>query len=299
LVNSKTTLVVTLGGKPQLVTFLLDLLLSRGETIDQVVTVYIAHYSRSQNAYEKIKSEFIDGRYNGHSCSLRGEPIQVGKSTLKDIRTPEEVETVRQHMHRLLAEFKSQNQRIQLGLSGGRRLISLIAFAAAMQYLTPVDHVWHLNVPYELDDRNRDGKIMHVPPNSNVFLVPVPFVPWVAYFPNLEHLLKRSPQEIGETSMGWLSEEERDRCQRVWNSLTRRQQEVLAELATGQTRQEVAQILKIAVTTVDSHRDSILEKCCLVWEAQSGEEFDVRFLRQYFAPYLAGKKWFNDSPPIS
>lgn len=282
-------LVATMGGKPQLVTFLLDLLLARGEAIDQVFVVYIAPYGRSQTAFKKLKREFSKDCYCGRTCSLRGIPIQVGASTLEDIRTPDEVEIVRQNVHNLFEEIKKQGQRIHLGLSGGRRIISLIAFAAAMQYLTPVDHIWHLNVPYELDDQNREGEILHAPSNSNLYLVPVPFVPWVAYFPNLEHLLKRSPQEVGETSMGWLSEEERGRCQLVWNTLTLRQKEILSLLATGQTRHEMADKLGIAVTTIDSHRESILEKCCLVWEAQSGEEFDARFLQQYFGPFLAGK----------
>ena len=40
----KTTLIATLGGQPQKVTFLLDLLLARGEEIDQTSD----HYSVTQ-----------------------------------------------------------------------------------------------------------------------------------------------------------------------------------------------------------------------------------------------------------
>jgi len=42
MMKKSTTLVATLGGQPQIITFTLDLLLARGEQIDQVVIVYLA-----------------------------------------------------------------------------------------------------------------------------------------------------------------------------------------------------------------------------------------------------------------
>ena len=104
----------------------------------------------------------------------------------------------------------------------------------------------------------------------------------------LADLLNRSPQEIGETTRGWLDVKERDNCFRVWKELTHRQQEVLQAFASGLSRQEVAQKLGIAVTTVDSHRKSILSRCEVMWEAQSGGDFDTQFLQKYFGPFLAG-----------
>jgi CRISPR-associated protein Csx14 len=93
---------------------------------------------------------------------------------------------------------------------------------------------------------------------------------------------------MGEASFGWLNETERTHCRRVWEVLTPRQREVLRGFAAGLSRQEVAQQLNISVTTVDTHRDHILAQCRLVWETQAGEEFNVKFLQQYFGPYVAG-----------
>jgi CRISPR-associated protein Csx14 len=286
--SSNTTLVATLGGQPQVVTYLLDLLLARGEAVDQVRAVYIAPYLRSKTAFERLSKEFADGRYAGYPCSFHGHPIQTGGSDLPDIRTPEEVEAVRQSMTALLKELKEQRHTVHLGLSGGRRLISLTALAAAMQYLTPADRLWHIHVPTEFEEKTRDGAIMHAPTDAGVRLIAVPFVPWVAYIPGLATLLKRSPREMGEAAYGWLDEDERARCSRVWEALTQRQKEVLRAFASGLSRQEVAEKLSIAVTTVDSHRDSILEQCELSWQGQSGEDFNVQALQKYFGPFLSG-----------
>ena len=87
----------------------------------------------------------------------------------------------------------------------------MIALAAAMQYLTPVDHLWHINVSAYILEKSRDGKIMHLPPESEVHLLPVPFVPWVSYFPGLADIMNRSPQEINETTRGWLDVKEHNK----------------------------------------------------------------------------------------
>ena len=101
----------------------------------------------------------------------------------------------------------------------------MIALTAAMQYLTPADHLWHINASADVLEKSRDGKVLHVPPETEVYLLPVPFVPWVSYFPGLVDLLNRSPQEMGEASFGWLNETERAHCRRVWEVLTQRQRD--------------------------------------------------------------------------
>jgi len=181
--DPKATLITTLGGQPQKVTFLLDLLLARGEEIDQVAVVYISSYRRTQNAIKVLEVEFSEGKYGKHPCQWKRIPLRSGYSDLFDILTPEDVEAARQNIHQLLAKLKEENRRIHIGLSGGRRLISMIALSAAMQYLTPVDHLWHINVSADILEKSRDGKIMHLPPESEVHLLPVPFVRGYRIFP--------------------------------------------------------------------------------------------------------------------
>ncbi len=282
-----TTLVATLGGQPQVVTFTLDLLRARRERIDQVIVVYPASSPRYREAYQRLAGEFFGDVYAGRPCHLRSVPVQIGSVALDDIRGRSEVEAVRKTFHELLSDLKDQNQTIHLSLTGGRRVMSLIGLAAAMQYLTPADRIWHIYTPADLRTEAEDGTIMHAPAGSGIQLIEVPFVPWAAYFPGLAPLLARSPQEIREAELGWLNETERGRCKLVWDQLTARRREVLRAFALGLTRQQVAVQLTIEPSTVDTHRDAILDLCRQVWISFDGK-FDIYFLRERFAPYLKG-----------
>jgi len=95
-------------------------------------------------------------------------------------------------------------------------------------------------------------------------------------------------KEMGEAARRWLNEVDRLRCVRAWEALSMRQREVLQAYAEGLSRREVAQRLRVAVTTVDMHFNSILRQCRLVWETQTGEEFNTKILQQYFGLFLAG-----------
>ncbi|MBU2611013.1 MAG: histidine kinase [Chloroflexi bacterium] len=281
--GDQTTLVATLGGQPQIVTFTLDLLLAQGETIDQVVVVYLASGSRYREAYQRLSGEFIADRYANRTCHLRGEAVREGVSspmptsgqTLADVITPNEVEAVRRKFHHLLADLKEQGHLIHLSLSGGRRVMALIALSAAMQYLTPMDSVWHIYTPPDLTEQAWEGAVMHAPSDSGLRLVPVPFVPWAAYFPGLAPLLSSSPQEMREAGLTWLSEAERERCRQVWDSLTPRQRDALRAFANGMGRQQAASCLKVSVYTVDDHRDVILRRCREAWGAEHDGDFDT------------------------
>ena len=165
--------------------------------------------------------------------------------------------------------------------------MALIALSAAMQYLTPADRVWHIYTPDDFIVEAQDGKLMHAPSESGVQLLNVPFVPWAAYFPGLAPLLARSNQELREADLGWLEDDERGRCKMVWDQLTVRRREVLRAFAMGLTRPQAAARLVIEPSTVDTHRDAILDLCRQVWTSYEGK-FDIYFLRERFGPYLRG-----------
>lgn len=286
--SNQTILVSTLGGQPQIVTFTLDLLLDRGEQIDQVVVVYLASNQRYYQAYRKLQGEFISDRYRNQSCHLRGIPIRVGDTDISDICSLPSIEMVHQAFYQLLRELKSQSNRIHLSLTGGRRMMALVALEAAMQYFSPTDNIWHLFTSPELTLQAHDGAIMHCPKNKDTQLLPVPFVPWAAYFPGLKPLLDQSPQEGRESAAGWLDDVERDRCKNVWLLLTPRQREVLRAFADGMNRSQVASRLGIAISTVDAHRNVIIQHCQSEWNIGSENEVNIRFIQYRFNLFLKG-----------
>ncbi len=281
-----TSLIAALGGQPQIIPFTLDLLLERGEQIDQVIIVYLAGRARCRQAYHRLAAEFSGDRYRGQPCHLRGAAIRLRDHTLADARTPQEVEAVWQTFYRLFAELKTQGQRIHLSLSGGRRMMALLAFSVAMLQFDSADRAWHLHTPGEVTGEAYNGALLHVPPGAGVQLIEVPLVPWGAYFPGMRNLLARSPQEVRSAHLGWLSDAERKRCREVWQQLTPRQQDALRALTDTATREQAAEQIGIAVTTLDSHKTAILRACHLAWDTEA--RLDIHFLRQKFAPFLAG-----------
>jgi DNA-binding CsgD family transcriptional regulator len=200
------------------------------------------------------------------------------------------VEIARQEIQRLLADLKSQGQHLHVGLSGGRRAMGLLMALAAAQYLTPVDELWHIHTSPELTALARDGAVMHAPPGEEVQLIPVPFVPWVSYFPGLEPLLKQSAQQMGEARHYWLDHTERARCAQVWDALSRRQRDALSAFAAGHQRKEVAGLLNISIHTVDDHFQAIGQECSKAWTLEEKLRFDAHFLRERFGPFLEGLK---------
>ena len=81
----EVTLVATLGGQPQVVTFALDALLARGYTVAEVQVVYLeARTRRLQTAVARLKHELEGGYYRGIGVIFR--PISRSKHHLKDIR---------------------------------------------------------------------------------------------------------------------------------------------------------------------------------------------------------------------
>lgn len=281
----ETTLVATLGGQPQIITFTMDLLRARGIKIDQVILVYLDGGPRYVQAFRKLMGEFAGDAYFGQPCHLRSLPVRLGDAPLGECCLPAEIEAVRDTFQELLADLKQKKYTVHLGLSGGRRLLSLIALEVAMRYLSPTDHLWHIFTPQEWADKANEGALMHLSPESGLALVEVPFIPWGSFFPGLKPLLDHSPQEVVNARMGFLDENDRLRCRNVLDALTLRQREVLKLFAEGLVRKEIAALLNIKITTVDSHKEGILATCSDVW-GKDGLMFDPRYLGSRFGPFL-------------
>src|SRR5207237_1018700 len=153
----------------------------------------------------------------------------------------------------LIRELKQHQHRIMhLSATGGRRVMSLLAVAAAQLTFNHMDHIWHINTPNDFRRQASEGAMMHASPEDGVRLIEVPFVPWGYYFPHLP----QSP----DTSFQ-LDREEQKRCTRVINTLTESQRKTLRAFARGLNRTQVADELNLSVKTIDTHKTAIYEVC--------------------------------------
>lgn len=282
-------MIATLGGQPQVLTFALDELLARGERIDEVATVQVAAESDAmQTSLRRLTESFAGGRYAGQPCRLRSVVIGNDGGALTDLTDETGAEATWQTMHGLLGRLKAEGRRLHLVVTGGPRLIGLMAMSAATLLFDHQDRLWHLYTPRALREAASGGAILHVGPEAGVRLIQVPMAPWGAYFPALRLLATATSAQVLTAQMRLMDEGEQARCQAVVDKLTGRQVEVLRAFAEGLTPQDVAERLNITLKTVNSHKTAILDECRIVWGVPEGERLTYHDLRQRFERYYSG-----------
>ncbi len=275
-------LVASMGGQPQIITLTLDLLLARGFSLQGVWVVFPGGHPRYHQAFRRLAEEFI--HYPPYArLFLRVQSLGDAQGRpLPDLLDDRHLTAAWYQVRDLVRSLKRGEYRLHFSITGGRRALGLMLYAAAMTYGSPQDKVWHIYTPPEWLAQVKDGARMHLP-QGTVRLLEIPFVPWTAYIPGLRSLLEMSPEVLRRLMGEGLDEETQRRCARVWARLTPRQKDALRALATTETRAEAAQWMGVNLDTLDSHRKAILQACRAVWLE---EKVDLRFIRRVFRQWL-------------
>ncbi len=193
------TLLATLGGQPQVVTFTLDLLLQRGYPISEVVLVHPeASHPRLQHSLDCLNGEFVGDRYRatGRTIHLRSQILLLDDEPLDDIVNEVSADGALNTIHQLIRSLKRQRRCIHLSITGGRRLMSSIATEAALLNFTHSDHIWHIYTPEAVQKQVSEGAIMHSSPRDGVHLIERHFVPWGTYFSDLSQTVSSAQETI-------------------------------------------------------------------------------------------------------
>ncbi len=282
------TVIATIGGQPQVVTFALDGLLAREVRIAEVIVLHLTprDAGRTERALARLAAEFTGDTYAGRPCRLRFVPLRHAGGRLEDIRGEAEANAAWLMIYELIAGLKAEGRHLHVCISGGRRILALLAVSTALLHFDHNDHLWHMYTEPEFLARARDGAIMHATQEGQVRLIEVPLAPWGAYFPALRALAGASPQEVVAAQTYWLDEAERERCRRVVAQLTPRELETLRAFAAGQNPQEVAETLCVTVRTVHAHKTRILDHCRNAWGLPPDARLAYYFLREKFGRYF-------------
>jgi CRISPR-associated protein Csx14 len=273
---------VTMGGQAQVVTFALDALLELGEKLASVLVLHLSPDNpRVRKALTQLSAEFAGERYRGQPLTFRHFSISAGDQPLSSICNENDAEAVWGVARDLLTELKQTGQSLHLCIAGGLRLLALTLTSAAMLQCDHRDRLWHLYTPRPFIEKARDGAILHAPPDAGVCIVPVPMVPWGAYFPALQALSRPDgpsalPPDPADAKC----------CAAVWNQVTDRQRDVLRVLAEGLHPQDAAEKLCITLKTLDSHKTEILAECRTAWALPEDERLTYHFLREKFGPWM-------------
>jgi CRISPR-associated Csx14 family protein len=282
------TLLATLGGQPQVVTFTLDLLLQRGFSISEVIVVHPeASYPRLQHSLDCLNAEFVGDRYqvSGQTIHLRSHVLHLDDEPLDDIVDEVSADGALNTIHHLIRSLKRQHRCIHLSITGGRRLMSSIATEAALLNFTHSDHIWHIYTPDAIQAQANAGTLMHVSPHDGVHLIERHFVPWGTYFSDLPQSISTA-QEAIRFQKSKVDAQEKARCDQVVNQATGRQLDVLRAFAKELNPQEVANHLCLSVKTVDTHKTVLLGLCRNAWNKGPNESLDYHFLQKAFASYF-------------
>lgn len=278
-------MIATLGGQPQLITFALDALLAQGETIREVIVLYLsAEGSRVNTALARLSAEFVNDTYGGRPCRLRPRPIRDGLERLPDIQNEDDANATWETLRDLIVTLKSERHQLHVCVSGGRRMMALVMVSVALLHFSYRDKLWHIYTPEPFLTQARDGGVMHAGPEDGVRLIQVPLVPLSQHFPALRELGQVTSTNTSKNQVKWLDEAETERCRAVISQLTPRELETLQAFAAGHSPQAVADQMGISLNTVNTYKKKIFELCRNSWPVE--EPIRYYHLREWFGSFF-------------
>jgi CRISPR-associated protein Csx14 len=279
-------LIATLGGQPQTVTFTLDLLLEAGYPISEVFVVHprAVSQSRLQRALLQLNAELMSEYYQAaqRPIHFHSRVLELDGKPIDDIIDDTHADGTLNTIHRLIGDLKRQGYHIHLSVTGGRRLMSLLAISVASLSFDRHDHIWHIYTPEAVKEQAKEGKMMHVASDAGVKLIKGPFIALGAYISNTGQSFRSSQEE----QRAQMEAQERAYCAKVIDAATPAQLKVLQAFARGLRPQQVANELHIALVTVNSHKTALLDYCHNAWTVPDEERLDYHFLRAKFARYF-------------
>lgn len=279
--------IATLGSHPQIITSTLDALLAQDVPIREVIVVHLAPQNpQYRAALDCLSHTFADDCYAGHACRYRRLPVQLGPQVITDLNDEAAIDATLNTFHRLIQHLKQQAMIVHLCLSGGQRLLSMLALSAALLHFDQTDRIWHLATSDAIDQPT-DYATFHGPGHSPTRLLRIAVPAWGHFFPALRMAAENGARTMLDVQTRRLDAGEHARCQQVYERLTTRPREVLQALAAGLTLQEVAERLGITIGTVHAHKTTIFEECRIVWGLSPAERLSFLWLRDKFTPYFA------------
>lgn len=288
-------LLATLGGQPQVVTFTLDLLLRRGIPIGEVHVIHPAAYPNVKQAIARLNAEFVGDRYmfagETRTIHFRQHVLRYYGNTIDDIVDEQTANGALDTIGELIQELKQRQYTVHFSVTGGRRLMTVLSFSAALLYFKPADQLLHLYTPQPVQERAKRERLMHVVPEDGVRLIEVPFAR--AAQPILSHLLTSSTSTVVPATtviveQNTLQEsEEHVLCKQVVDAIKGRPLTVLKKLAKGKHPTIVARELGLGTSTISTYTNAIYRECRNVWNVPEQERVDYRFIHAKFAHYFS------------
>lgn len=124
-------------------------------------------------AMDKVKEQFDGGYYQG--ISLKELRLQGQRGNIVDFQHHEDVGILLRVFYREIREAKRTGSTVQMCVSGGRKVMGIMAMVAAQLLFGPQDKVWHLVTE---GWKPGDEQLMHPEDTQVRDLVEVPVLLW-------------------------------------------------------------------------------------------------------------------------
>jgi CRISPR-associated Csx14 family protein len=260
------TLFATLGSEPQVITAVLDLLLERGERIQQVSVVHtVAPGTQIELAVETITRVFSGQQARSFPSFTLHPIIDQEGHPLSDVEAPEAAQACFRLLYTLVRAAKLAGLRVHLSIAGGRKSMAVFGMAAAQLLFDENDRLWHL---FSAGDFLA-AKRLHPEPGDEVHLIPIPVILWSQVSPVFTELSRfEDPyQAVERVSQLQIAEKIESARAFVLGSLTAAERRVVEFLVRGGLGdQEIAARLSLSPRTVERHLRTVYLKAADHWE---------------------------------
>lgn len=275
-------MLATLGVEPQVITITLDALLMSKRPIREVAVIYTDHPG-IKDALCTLKQEFEAEAYP--HISFRPVPVTNSQGNVKDFQTEEDLHSLLRTLYTEIRQARRMERPIHLCISGGRKVMGVMAMAVAQLLFGPDDRVWYLITE---GWKPGTGRHLHIIDSEQVRLVPVPVLRWHEASTLMHAVIELDdPQEM----LAWYyrltnKAEERRQGEFIKHWLTPAERQVMRLACRGFDNSSIAARLDKREQTVANQLRNIYEKL-REWLDFPNYNVDRNVLISRFAPYFS------------
>jgi len=282
LADKDETMIATLGVEPQVVTIALDSLIGQGKNINEVTVFYTEHPAILE-ALSIVEGEFKGGVYPG--ISFKARVISSTKGPVKDFQGEEELRALLRTLYTEIRQVRQKRHPIHLCISGGRKVMGIMAMTVAQLLFGPEDRVWYL-----ITEGWKPGtaRQLHANGSAQSRLIPVPVLRWQEAGILMEAVTELDdPREM----LAWYHRltkraQEKRQAEFIKHWLTAAERRVARLACRGYDNATIASRLGKREQTVANQLRSVYEKL-REWLGFPDYNVDRSVLIAQFAPYFA------------